>query len=82
MRAAREGAWAEREKYWETIVLELAGFAGDLRGLGAALPTIELLGLPSQVRGLGHPGAAIPIRLDATREPLHVEVQLVGNARK
>jgi hypothetical protein len=35
-----------------------------------------------RARGLDHPGAAVPIRFDAVREPLHIEVQLVGDVRE
>lgn len=47
-RRSLTAGWAEREQQINTVVLELAGVYGDLRGLGAALPVIEMLELPSQ----------------------------------
>lgn len=45
-RRALQARWSEREQQIEGVVGELAGIYGDLRGLGTALPTIELLELP------------------------------------
>lgn len=45
-RRALQTKWAEREQQIASVVGELAGIYGDLRGLGATLPTIERLELP------------------------------------
>jgi len=45
-RRALQTRWAEREQQIQGVVGELAEIYGDLRGLGAALPTIEHLELP------------------------------------
>jgi hypothetical protein len=45
-RRSLQARWAEREQQIESVVGELAGIYGDLRGLGTALPTIEHLELP------------------------------------
>lgn len=45
-RGALQARWAEREQQIQSVVGELAGIYGDLRGLGTALPTIEHLELP------------------------------------
>ena len=45
-RRALQARWAEREQQIQGVVGELAEIYGDLRGLGAALPTIEHLELP------------------------------------
>lgn len=37
---------SEREKQLDTVVIEVAGIYGDLRGLGSALPQIQTLELP------------------------------------
>jgi len=45
-RRALQARWAEREQQIESVVGELAEIYGDLKGLGASLPTIETLELP------------------------------------
>lgn len=45
-RRALQARWAEREQQIQNVVSELAEIYGDLRGLGAELPTIEHLELP------------------------------------
>jgi hypothetical protein len=46
-RRALQLRWAEREQQIESVVGELAGIYGDLRGLGAALTPIEQFELPA-----------------------------------
>lgn len=57
-RRALQARWSEREKQIDSVVVELAGIYGDLRGLGTALPTIDLLELPAGPNGAALPPAA------------------------
>ena len=56
-RRALQVRWGEREQHINAVVLELASIYGDLRGIGAALPTIEILELPQTDSSLELPPA-------------------------
>jgi hypothetical protein len=57
-RRALQARWSERERQIDGFVDEVAGIYGDLRGLGTALPTIELLELPAPLPDASLPPAA------------------------
>jgi hypothetical protein len=57
-RRALQARWSERETQIETVVVELAGIYGDLRGLGTALPSIDALELPTPLADASLPPAA------------------------
>lgn len=46
-RAAMEKSWSQRDKQVEQAFAQLAGIVGDLMGIGAALPEVKALELPS-----------------------------------
>lgn len=55
---ALQARWAERGTQIEGVVLELAGIYGELRRLGTALPSIDLLELPATPDDGGMPAGS------------------------